>query len=133
MKKIKFLLQHIDGIWSVPLVFLLFWFVGLFLQVVFGYGVGAYDPSFIQPLFLAGAVVIGATNFAIGGLYFTFRGLYKYIYGEHRIDNVSGENKRINFSKIDWKNAPVKTRYLVAFGIFFYYVTAILFVYLKLV
>jgi hypothetical protein len=133
MKKLKFILQHIDGIWSVPLVFLSFWLVGLLLQVIFGYGVGAYDPSFIQPLFLAGAIVIGATNFAIGGLYFTFRGLYKYIYGERRVDKITNKNERINFSKIDWKNASVALRYLVAFGIFFYYVTAILLVYLKLV
>ncbi len=133
MKKLKFILQHIDGIWSVPLVFLLFWFAGIFLQSVFGYGVGAYDPSFIQPLFLAGAVVIGATNFAIGGLYFTFRGIYKYLYGQKQINRDTKQEERINFSKIDWKNASVGLRYSVAFGIFLYYVTAIIFVYLKLV
>ncbi len=133
MKKLKFILQLIDGIWSVPLVFLLFWFAGTFLQAVFGFGVGAYDPSFIQPLFLAGAVVIGATNFAVGGLYFTFRGLYKYLYGQKQINRVTKQEEHFNYSKMDWKNASVKLRYAIAFGIFIYYVTAIIFVYLKLV
>ena len=69
MKRIKFLLQLIDGLWSVPLGFLFFG-SGLLLSSVFGMAVGQYDMAFIQPLFLAGTIVVGATNVAVLGLYF---------------------------------------------------------------
>ena len=36
MKRIKFLLQLIDGLWSVPLGFFIFFGSGLFLSSVFG-------------------------------------------------------------------------------------------------
>lgn len=127
-KKIKFWLHHIDGIWSVPLTFACFWFSGTFLQTVSGRGTGSYDPAFIQPLFLAMAIVIGATNGAVWGLFFTFRGLYRYLYGQKKLDG-----SRINYSKKDWLKLTVWQRYLAAFGVFFYFVSATLLVYLKLV
>lgn len=128
MKKIKYWLQHLDGIWSVPLTFLIFWVIGTLLQTLGGYGVGTYDLGFIQPLFLAISVVIGATNAAIFGVNFTFRGIYRYLYGERNPDG-----NLINYSKVDWLNLAPWKRYIVAFGVFFYYVSAILAVYLKLV
>lgn len=127
-KKIKWGLQHMDGIWSVPLAFAAFYFVGLGLTILFGYGTGFYDPAFIQPLFLAGAVVIGATNMAVLGLYFTFRGLYRYLYGRR---NSAGEI--VNDSKDDWKILPVCTRFTFAFCSLFFFVVAIIVVYLKMV
>ena len=129
LKKAWYYLQLVDGVWSVPLMFLIFWVVGLVLQLFFGFGTGIYDPSFIQPLFLAGAIVIGATNIAVGGLYFTFRGLYRYIYGQKRKDS----NELINFSKKDWTKLSEWQRYILAFSIFLYYVSATVIVYLKLV
>ena len=129
LKKIWYYLQLADGIWSVPLAFLLFWFVGIILQALFGYGAGIYDPSFVQPLFLAGAIVIGATNFAVGGIFFTFRGMYRYIYGQKRQDG----NGLINYSKKDWTKLTEWQRYLVTFSVFLYYVSATIVVYLKLV
>lgn len=128
MKKIKFWLQHIDGIWSVPLSFLLFWITGLVLTSVLGYGTGTYDPGFIQPLFLATAIVIGATNVAVLGVYFTFRGIYRYLYGERK-----NEGYWINYSKKDWLKLTVWQRMIMGFGVFFYYVSAVIVVYLKLV
>jgi hypothetical protein len=128
MKKIKYWLQHMDGLWSVPLTFLAFWVLGLLLQAIGGYGVGTYDPAFIQPLFLAIAVVIGATNAAVWGINFTFRGIYRYFYGERKDDGT-----RRNYSKEDWIKLNPWKRYIVSFGVFFYYVSAILAVYLKLV
>jgi hypothetical protein len=128
LKKIKYWLQHLDGLWSVPLTFLTFWFIGILIQAFAGYGVGTYDPGFIQPLFLAITVVIGATNAAIGGLNFTFRSIYRYFYGERNTDG-----NLYNYSKADWTNLTSWKRCLIAFGVFFYYVSAILVVYLKLV
>lgn len=129
LKKIKWTLQHLDGIWSVPLAFFAFYFVGLGITSLFGYGTGFYDPAFIQPLFLAGAVVIGATNFGILGLYFTVRGLYRYFYG--RRDEKTG--KIVNDSKEDWVNIPAWLRYVFAFFSLFFFVVAIIVVYLKMV
>lgn len=126
-KKILYYLQHVDGLWSVPVAIAGFWFAGMFLPRLFGYGTGSYDPAFIQPLFLAIAIVIGATNAAIGGLYFTFRGLYRYLYGEKK----NGVER--NYSKENWQELTPWQRYAIAFGVFFYYVSAVIVVYLKLV
>jgi hypothetical protein len=128
LKKIKYYLQHIDGVWSVPLAFLSFWFIGIVLQAFTGLGTGTYDPGFIQPLFLSIAVVVGATNAAVWGVYFTFRGLYKYLYGEK-----NEEGKIVNYSKSNWTKLTSWQRFIVAFSVFFYYVSAILVVYLNLV
>lgn len=128
IKKLKWLLQHADGIWSVPLAFAAFYFVGLLLTWLFGYGTGTYDPGIIQPLFIAAAVVIGATNISIGGMYFTFRGLYRYIFGQR---DESGAWK--NYSKEDWLKLSVCARYIVAFVVFFFFFASILLVFLRLV
>jgi hypothetical protein len=128
LKKLLFYLQHFDGLWSVPLAFAIFWFAGILLQAFFGYGSGTYDPGFIQPLFLAAAVVIGATNVAVMGMFFTFKGLYRYLYGEKNT-----EGNIINYSKFNWKQLTSWQRYLVAFSVFFYYVSAVIIVYLKMV
>lgn len=128
MKRIKFILSHIDGIWSVPLAFFIFWIAGLFISAIFGYGTGTYDPGFIQPLFLASAVVIGATNVTVWGLYFTFRGLYRYFYGQR-----DDSGNLINYSKIDWKFLSKWQRFVIAFAVFFCFFFAIILVFLKLV
>lgn len=126
-KKIKYYLQLADGVWSVPVALGVFWFAGILMQKYFGYGTGSYDPAFIQPLFLAIGIVIGATNASVWGLYFTFRGLYRYLYGQRK------NERRVNYSKIDWLNLTVWQRYLVAFFVFLYFSSAIILVYLKLV
>lgn len=131
MKKILFYLQHFDGIWSVPIAFLIFWFAGILLQTFFGYGAGTYDPGFIQPLFLAAAVVIGATNIAVLGIFFTFRGIYRYLYGQKKTFN--DKEIIVNYSKINWTTLTSWQRYLIAFSVFFYYVSAVIIVYLKMV
>lgn len=128
MKKLKYFLQHIDGIWSVPLAFFIFWFVGLAITSLFGYGTGTYDPGFIQPLFLASTVVIGATNVTVWGMYFTFRGLYRYLYGEK---DAAGTLR--NYSKENWIKLTPWQRFIVAYSVFFCFFFAILLVFLKLV
>lgn len=133
IKKAFYYIQLVDGIWSVPLGFFLFFLCGYVLSMFFGYTTGFYDPSFIQPLFLAATIVIGATNVAIGGLYFTFRGLYKYLYGGYYPDKKTGKKKRINFSKLDLKKLEPWQRIFIAFSVFFLFLAATIIVYLKLV
>lgn len=125
--KITYLLQKFDGIWSVPLAFVLFWLVGLLLSAVFGFATGTYDLAFIQPLFLAVAIVIGSTNAAVIGLRFTFRGLHRYLYGQKK------EGEIVNYSKEDWLELTPIQRYCFAFGVFVLFVIAILFIYSQLV
>lgn len=128
MKKIKYYLKKWDAIWSLPLAFFAFYYSGILLQAFFGYGTGSYDPAFLQPLFLAAVVVIGATNAGILGLYFTLKGLHNYLYGQRGDDG-----KLINFSKIDWKKIDPTHRLIITLAMMVYFITAILLVYLKLV
>lgn len=127
-KKIKYFLKKCDGLWSLPIGFCIFYFSGVLLFTLFGYGTGSYDPAFIQPLFLATTVVIGATNAGMLGLYFTLKGLHNYIYGQKGINN-----EIVNYSKIDWKKIAPTHRLLIALGALAYFITSIVFVYLKLV
>lgn len=128
MKKLKFLLQHIDGIWSLPVAFFIFWFVGSGLLSVFGYGTGTYDPGLLQAFFLATFIVIGATNVVVWGLYFNFRILYKFMYGER-----DPEGKIINYSKNKWKSLTSWQQYVVCLFVFFSYFWAIVIVTLNLI
>lgn len=127
MKKVKYLLQHFDGIWSAPLAFISFVALGYLLGIA-GVAAGTYDIGFIQPLLLAACVVIGATNMAIMGIRFTFYTVYKYIYGKKSVDG------KVNFSKKDWRSGltPIQ-RYSVAGLLFAYFTTMIIIVYLKFV
>jgi hypothetical protein len=127
MKKLKFWLHHLDGLWSVPLAFAIFWIVGELFTAMFGFGTAVYDAAFFQPLFLSIAIVIGATNAAIGALYFNFRQIYKYLYGEKK------EGTRVNYSIYDWKHLSGIQRTLITCFMFLFYVTIITIVFLKLV
>ena len=128
MKKVFYFLQKWDAFWSVPFSFLLFYLVGLFLGWAFGYGAGSYDVAFIQPLFLASAIVIGATNAGIAGVFFTLRGIHNYVYGRKDVDG------RIhNYSQKDWRQMPSSTRFITALMVLAYFISTIIIVYLKLV
>lgn len=127
MKKLKFWLHHLDGLWSVPLAFSIFWIVGELFTAMFGFGTAVYDAAFFQPLFLSIAIVIGATNAAIGALYFNFRQIYKYLYGEKK------DGTRVNYSIYDWKHLSGIQRTLITCFMFLFYVAIITIVFLKLV
>jgi len=127
MKRIKYLLQLIDGLWSVPLGFFIFFGSGLFLSSVFGMAVGQYDMAFIQPLFLAGTIVVGATNIAVLGLYFTFRTIFYYLYG--RVEN----KVIINISKSDFETLKPIQKICVSLFLFLFFVLTTITVYLNLV
>lgn len=128
MKKLKYFLQKWDGIWSVPLSFALYAFIGYFLSNL-GLAVGTFDLGFIQPLFLAACVVIFATNMAVAGVYFTFRGVHNYIYGNR--DSRTG--KFIKSSQYDWRNIAPEKRIYLGFGLIIYYITATILVYCQFV
>jgi hypothetical protein len=128
MKKLKYFLQKWDGVWGVPLGVALFYFVGLLLAALFGYGTGSYDIAFFQPLFLAAAIVIGAANIGVLGVYFTLRGMHRYLYGQK---NKDGEVE--NPSKDDWYKLKPLQRFVIALVVVGFFISAIVFVYLKLV
>ncbi len=127
-KKFKFYLQHADGVWSVPLAFGLFWLAGVILQSMFGYTVGTYDLAFIQPLFLAIAVVIGATNGTLFILRFNFRGVYDWFFG---FKNKSGEFKRP--ATTNWGEISSWQRFKIFLFVSSFYTVAIIAVYKMLV
>lgn len=133
VKKILFYLQLVDGVWSVPLGFFLFCFAGYFLSVFFGEGVGTYDPSFIQPIFLALVITIAAVNGAVWGLFFTLRGFWNFLYGSKVYDKETGTKKYVNFSKIQWKKLTPYQQFKISLGTLAFLVLCILFIYQKLV
>lgn len=127
-KKVIYLLQLWDGVWSVPLAFAGFWIIGVILTGWFGAAAGTYDPGFIQPLLLAGAVVIGVTNLSVMGLYFSLRGIFRFLYGQK-----NNEGQRVNYSKIKWKALTPFQQFGIALFCLFFYMTLITIVYLKFV
>ncbi len=133
MKKIKYFLQKWDGFWSVPLSFLAFFFVGVLLSTIFGYGTGSYDVAFIQPLFLSATIVIGATNAGVFGLYFTFRGFHDFLYGKKVKDKETEDDIFLNYSKIKWTKLTGIQQFSISLLTLAYFISAIIIVYLKLV
>lgn len=127
-KKIWFFVQLRDGFWSVPLFFFLYYEVGVIMFYWFGGSKGFYDPSFIQPIFLAGAVVIAAMAIFQFILYFYFRSVHRWIWGRHRKE----EQIIVNYSKDDFKNLTSWQRTLVTSALLVFLVSAILAVYLKM-
>jgi len=126
-KKIKHFLEQYDGIWSIPFAFITFWLIGIVLQFL-DVTAGSYDLAFIQPLFLAIGIVIGAVNATIVGLRFTFKGFYRYIYGYRNEDGII-----INQSKEDFKKLELWQKFIVAFLPFYFLVALIVIVYLKMI
>ena len=129
MKYLKYILNQFDGIWSIPLAFIAFWLVGLILTTFFGLAVGTYDMAFIQPLFLSIAVVVGATNAAVLGLWFNFRGLYKWFYGFK--DKESG--KIINYSKENWLKLTAWQKFVIFLFTFSFLISAVIIVYIQMI
>jgi len=127
-KKLKYYFQMVDGIWSVPLLFFLFWITGVFLQTVFGYTVATYDLSFIQPLFLAIAVTLGATNGTIFILRFNFKGIYNWFYG---YKDKQGVYQRPAVES--WKEVLPWQKFSIFLFVSSFYVVAIIAVYKMLV
>jgi len=125
-KKIKYFLQMYDGIWSVPFAFFGYWFLGIALMY-FDVSAGTYDLAFVQPFALACAIVIGASNVSVLGLYFGFRGFFRFLYGSN------SDNILINKSKEEWENLKTWQKFVFSLGVFFCYFWAVVIVYLKMI
>lgn len=88
LKKAKFHLQLWDGIWSVPLAFVLFIAFGQLLQWYFTNpndpqgAPGFYDPSFLQAAFYASAMQVFVNMVVWGGIHFNFRRIKHYHSGQ---------------------------------------------------
>jgi hypothetical protein len=115
----KKFLEKFDGLWALPLAFALFIFAGYALQELGGLGTGSYDIAFIQPLFLATAVVIGATNAAVWGLYFTFRDVHKWLYGQR--------------GRSEFRTMDKYTKTIISLTVFFLFFFAIISIFKTLV
>ncbi len=115
--KIKFFLQLRDAWWSIPLWFFFYYESAVVNHYLFGGSVGVYDPSFIQPVFLAGCYVLAAMAIWQWVLWFYFRTLHRYIWGKHR--PKQGENGiTINYSKKDFKELSAWQKILISFLLF---------------
>jgi len=126
-KKIKYFLEQFDGIWSIPMTIFGFWLIGLTIQF-FDMTAGSYDLAFFQPLFLAVGIVVGAVNFTIIGMYFTFRGIYRFFYG-YKDENGAV----INHSKEEWQKLLPWQKFAFSFLLFYFLVQSIVSVYLKMI
>lgn len=80
MKKFLRWLQFWDFVWSVPLAFVGFFVYGIIQENIFG------DPMFSTEWFhramLACLIMMLFNGIILGGMYFTFRGIYKYFYSD---------------------------------------------------
>lgn len=127
--KVKFYVQLRSGFLTVPILFLFYYMAGVLLAYLFGRTTGFYDPAFIQPLFLAGAVVWGSTTLAKLIIYFNYRTLHRYIWGVHK----PAEKIIINYSKDDFKQLTNQQRICVSAITVLFYVLLIALVFLKMV
>lgn len=129
--KIKFFLQLRESLWSIPLFFFLYYESAVVNHYFFGGSVTMYDPSFIQPLFLAGCYVLGAMALWQWVLWFYFRTIHRYIWGKHR--PTQGENGiTLNYSKKDFKELSAWQKILISFLLFAVVFSGFLLVSLKL-
>jgi hypothetical protein len=126
-KKLKFHLQLWDGIWSVPLAMLAFLGAGIGLQLFFTDpsdpqgGPGFYDPSFIQASIYGAALLVFMNLVAWLGIYFNFRGLWRYFYGTRTPDGTV-----TNLSKEDFKNLKPWQRLGLLLFIYLFFMVALL-------
>jgi NADH:ubiquinone oxidoreductase subunit H len=111
-------LQLWDGVWSVPLAFVLFVLAGIAGASFFGDGFGWYDPSVFQAAMIAGAVLVFVNITAWLGIYMNFRAVYRY----YKNDSVT-----------DFKQLKVWQRLLVLGLLYACYIIAAIVLFLKLV
>lgn len=129
LSDLKFKLQLRESFLSIPILFLVFYFVGVLLTWLFGMATGFYDPAFVQPLFMAGLVVNGAAAFAQFIAYFYFRsGVHRYIWGVYKPD----EKAIVNYSKADFKLLTSWQRLVLSLSVFCFFVLLVVLVYLRL-
>jgi hypothetical protein len=128
-QRVLYYLQLRDGIWSLPLSFFLFWFIGLLLTWIFGNTIGVYDPSFIQPLFLAVLVAIGASNGSQFIMFFNYRTAHRYMFGKYEKQSKS----IVNYFTKEFINLNPWQRILLSLFFYLFWVSVIILVFIKLI
>jgi hypothetical protein len=109
----KYWLQVIDSIWQVPLsIGLMIAMIMLFMRI-FGPGIDVYQPTTLLAVFLSWAILALILNFARFLLYFTLRGIHKYIFKHGQINE-------------DWKLITPCQRIILSFSVFLFFVLAAL-------
>ncbi len=123
--KIKYWLQLWNGVWSVPLAFLLFILFGIFLQTCYDGGVGFYDPSFWQAALLSAGEFFFFNLVSYLTLYFCFRKLWRYFKGTKDVRGVV-ENK----SKEDFENLNPWQKLVLLVFLYCFFITVLVSLYM---
>jgi hypothetical protein len=110
LKAITYTLQLFDGIWSIPLAFLLFTVVGTFSYQYFGDAL--ISTEYLQYVILAALVMIIANFVVFLGIRFNFRALQREIYSNRM-------KEALNTDLDTWQK--VKLYMLLYFGYFSFY------------
>ncbi len=79
-KSLRYLLQLYDGVWSIPLAFLLFFLAGYGSYTYFGDAL--ISTEYIQYIVLAAMVMVFANFVVFLGIRFNFRALQREIYNK---------------------------------------------------
>ncbi|HEY0843711.1 hypothetical protein [Methylotenera sp.] len=98
------LLRVWDGFWSIPLLLCIWALSDITGRFYFGDAWAGYDPSIFQSVVIAAVLVSSINTLATGGIMFTFRDLYQYMYSEQYktdLDNLenNGAWRRVLLSK----------------------------------
>jgi hypothetical protein len=118
LKVLLYRLQLWDGIISIPLAYLFFIVTTEMLQKYYSYidvdgnlttTVGAYNPEILQAVIYSAFVIVAFSMVANAGIYFTFRGLFKYFYS------------RLSPIREDFKQMKLWLRVTLFFFVYFLY------------
>lgn len=69
-----------DGVWTIPLAFLLFLLFGRFGEWYWGEGFGAMTPEFFHSILFAAIVVVALNFISWLGMWFNFNGIFQYYF-----------------------------------------------------
>ena len=121
--KASHFLERYDWLWSLPLSVFAYWFFPILFGGWLGMSIGSFDLSFIQPLFLAVTVVIGASTASIYVLRYHFKDIYRFIYSSKTDDEDLS-------SVASFRNLQPWQKFLVTGSLYFGYFAAVVIVYL---
>jgi hypothetical protein len=86
IKKLLYNIQKYDGVWSIPLAFLAFFFAGKYSYEYFGDAL--ISTEYLQHVFLAALILIFANFVVFLGINFNFRSLQRYFYSREIKEDI---------------------------------------------
>lgn len=110
LKKLIYKLQLFDGVWSIPLAFVVFSVVGTFSYQYFGDAL--ISTEYLQLVVLAGLVMVFANFVVFMGIRFNFRALQHQIYSKQL-------KEALNTDLTTWQK--VSLYMLLYFGYLFFF------------